>query len=71
MAATIDRRCPECGEQHTFCLPDADLFDGSAEYEYDCPKTNCTTQMPTNDEWNTANEHSAPHDAVIVTEVAR
>jgi len=39
MAAEIELPCGACGGHHTFCLADADMFDGNADYEYTCPET--------------------------------
>lgn len=42
MAAEIELLCESCEEMHMFCLTGADLIDGDAEYEYNCPITGTT-----------------------------
>ena len=47
MAAQFDCTCKSCGGEHSFCLPDSDLIDGNAEYEFTCPKTQDTVRLKT------------------------
>jgi hypothetical protein len=69
-AAVLDLRCNVCGETHTFCLPDADMFTANAEYDYTCPKQNLAARIQV-ESWHPWNESTiaCPPRSVILREV--
>lgn len=39
MPAVLNLKCPSCGQNHAFCLPNADIFNDKETYEFRCPTT--------------------------------
>lgn len=69
MAAVLNNtRCPACGGRHTLCYPEGDIIFSNRNYEYDCPSTKCTVQVPHSGQ-SCVVANACPKEAVLVRRV--
>jgi hypothetical protein len=71
MAATIEMTCGACQHQHTFFLPNANVFDGTTPYEYTCPNMHQSAWIVVGDRQNNPNAQLRPRGSIIVKQVAK
>jgi hypothetical protein len=69
MAATLNKTCPSCREQHFFFLPMGNAAEPTRQYEYTCPRNRQRVrfQAVKTDPWKKVEDK--PPGTVIVREV--